>query len=91
MFVNPDKFQAIVVHHNKNIDENYTLKVNNMEIKSLSSVKLLGIENDNKLLFVRHIASLCKKAANQLHATYILQNQMDKKEKEILNTCLLKP
>ena len=43
MFAKPDKFQAIVVHHNKNINENYTLKVSNIEIESKNSVKPLGI------------------------------------------------
>ena len=68
MFTNPDTFQAIFGHHNKNINKNYTLKFNNIEIESKNSVKLLGIEIDNKLLFDKHIASLCKNAATQLHA-----------------------
>ena len=63
-FANPDKFQAIIVHHNKNTNENYTLKVNNIEIEP-------------------------KKAANQLHATCKLQNQMGKKEKEILRNSFI--
>ena len=83
MFENPDKFQAIVVYHDKNVNENYTLKVNNIEIESKGSVKFLGIEID-KLLFEKCIASLCKKAASQLHAICRLQNQMGKMEKEIL-------
>ena len=41
IFANRDKFQAIVVHHNENINENYTLKVNNIETESKNSVKLL--------------------------------------------------
>ena len=67
MFANPSKFQVTVVHHNKNINGNYTLKVKNVEIDSKNSVKLLDIENYNKLLFHKHITSLYKKAANQLH------------------------
>ena len=83
LFENPDKFQIIVVHHDKNINEKYTLKVNNIEIESKGSIKLLGIEID-KLVFEKHIASLCKKAASQLHAICRLQNQMGKMLKEIL-------
>ena len=64
MFANPNRFQAVVAHHNKNINETYILKVNNTEIDSENSVKLLGVEIDNKLLFDKHIASLCKKTAN---------------------------
>ena len=37
LFAKPDKFQAIVVHHNKNINENCTLKVSNIEIESKSN------------------------------------------------------
>ena len=83
LFENPDKFQIIVVHHDKNINEKYTLKVNNIEIESKGSIKLLGIEID-KLIFEKHIASLCKKAASQVHAICRLQNQMGKMLKEIL-------
>ena len=88
MFANPEKFQAIVVQHNKSINENYTLKVNNIETKSKNSVKLLGIGIVNKLLFDKYIVSLCKKAANQLHAICRLQNQKDKMEKQVLVPCI---
>ena len=50
MFTNPDTFQAIAVDHNKDTNENYTLKASNIEIESKISVKLLGIKTDNKLL-----------------------------------------
>ena len=50
MFTNPDTFQAIAVDHNKDTNENYTLKASNIEIESKNSVKLLGIKTDNKLL-----------------------------------------
>ena len=42
---------------------------------------LIGIEIDSKLLFDKHIASLCRKAANDLHAICRLQNQMGNTEK----------
>ena len=58
------------------------LKVNNFEIESKNSVKLLGIEVDEKLLFDKHIVSLWEKVANQLQAICRLQNQMDKTESE---------
>ena len=47
MFGNPDKFQTIVIYHNKSINENDTLKANNTEFEFKNSVKLLGIETDN--------------------------------------------
>ena len=51
-------------------------------------IKLLGDEIDNKLLFDKHIAPLCKKAATQLHAICRLQNQKDKMEKQVLVPCI---
>ena len=50
MFTNLDTFQAIAVDHNKDTNENYTLKASNIEIESKISVKLLGMKTDNKLL-----------------------------------------
>ena len=44
MFANPGKFQANFDHHTKNINENDNLKVNNIQIESKISIKLLGIE-----------------------------------------------
>ena len=58
MFANSDKFRAAVVYYNKNINENYTLKVSNIEIESKTFVKLLAIAIDNKLLFGKHFAFL---------------------------------
>ena len=76
LFANPNKFQAIVIHHNKNINDNYTLRDNDIKIESKNSVKLVSIETDSKLLFNKHIVSLCKRATNQLHTIFRLQNQM---------------
>ena len=50
MYTNPDTSQAIAVDHNRDTNENYTLKASNIEIESKNSVKLLGIKTDNKLL-----------------------------------------
>ena len=68
MIVNPDKFQAIIVKKNAKIKDSYPLKINDQIINSENSVKLLGIEIDNKLSFDKHISTLCKKASNQLNA-----------------------
>ena len=44
------------------------LNTNGVELIMESSVKLLGIEIDNKLNFEKQISSICKKASNQLNA-----------------------
>ena len=40
MLANLDKFQATAVHHNKNINEIFALKVNNNEFESKNLVKI---------------------------------------------------
>ena len=52
-----------------------------------SSVKLLGIEIDNKLNFEKHISSICRKASNHLNEICRLETFMGHTEKEaIINT-----
>ena len=53
-------------------------------MNSENSVKLLGIEVDNKLSFEQHISIHCNKASNQLNATGRIQKFMGFKEKEVL-------
>ena len=57
------------------------LKINGLTMES--SVKLLGIEIDNKLNFEKHISNISKKASNQLNAIYRLQTFLGHKEKEV--------
>ena len=49
MIVNPDKFQANVVKRNNKMKVSYSLNINQEVINSENSVKLLGVEIDNKL------------------------------------------
>ena len=53
-------------------------------MNSENSVKLLGIEVDNKLSFEQHISIHSNKASNQLNATGRIQKFMGFKEKEVL-------
>ena len=84
MIVNPEKFQAIVVKKNAKMKDSYPLNINDLTINSENSVKLLGIEIDNKLSFEQHISTLCNKASNQLNAIGRIQKFMGFKEKEVL-------
>ena len=50
MILNPNKFQIIIIHHTLTI---YTKQMSNIdvkEIKSLNSVRLLGIEITSRLI-----------------------------------------
>ena len=50
MIVNPDKLQAMILSCDKKKENKYDLNINNpIIISSVDTVKLLGIEIDNKL------------------------------------------
>ena len=81
MIINPDIFQSIIRSSRKDLSKT-VLNANGVELTMESSVKLLGIEVDNKLKFEKHISNICKKASNQLNAICRLQTFMGHKEKE---------
>ena len=60
--------------------DSYPLNINDLTIHSQNSLKLLGIEIDNKLSF----STLCNKTSNQLNAIGRIQKFMGFKEKEVL-------
>ena len=89
MVVNLDKFQAIIVNR-KEAQAAHKLIIDNKEIKTINSIKLLGINIDDQLRFNEHISILCSKAAMQLNALSRLQKYMGKSEKEaIINSFIL--
>ena len=53
-----------------------SIKIDDTDIKSSSSKKLLGVIIDNKLTFNEHVSKLCKKASNKLHALDWISNYM---------------
>ena len=53
MIVNADKFQAIILNK-KESEAKYTLNIDNNNIESTKSVKLLGITIDDRLQFDQH-------------------------------------
>ena len=89
MVVNSDKFQAIILNR-KEAQAAHKLIIDNKEIKTTNSIKLLGINIDDQLRFNEHISILCSKAAMQLNALSRLQKYMGKSEKEaIINSFIL--
>ena len=56
MIINPDKLYLIKT--------NIPLIINNQTIKSVASVKLLGIQLDGKLNFNLHISNICQLRTN---------------------------
>ena len=68
MIVNPDKFQAIIIDRNIQQNNPTSIKINDININSESSVRLLGLEIDSKLNIHKHTTQLCKTNASQLNA-----------------------
>ena len=64
MVVNPDKFQAIILDKQKSYHINERITVDNQQTKIMYSLKLLGLQLDDKLNFNLHISNICKSAAN---------------------------
>ena len=83
MIVSADKFQAVMVKRNSDMCNQYTLNIDGSQLTSEKSVKLLGINPDNKLSFDEHVSSFLKKASNQLKAKSRLHRYLGFKEKEV--------
>ena len=87
--VNSNKFHTIILNR-KEAQAAHKVIIDNKEIKTTNSIKLLGINIDDQLKFNEHISALCSKAAMQLNALSRLQQYMGKKEKEaIINSFIL--
>ena len=84
MFVNPDKSQ-VNIFDRKNVQNKPTsTKINNININSENSVRLLGLEIDSKLNFDKHITQLCKKSAGQLNPLCRLKSFLKTDQRKIL-------
>ena len=66
MIVNADKFQAIILNK-KEAEAKYKLTIDDNDIESTKSVKVLSITTAAHLRFDQHISNLCSKAAMQLN------------------------
>ena len=58
MTVNADKFQAIILSK-KEIEATYKLTIDNNDIESSKSVKLLGITIDGRLRYDQYTYQIC--------------------------------
>ena len=65
MVVNSDKFQAIILNR-KGAQATHKLIIDDKEIKTTNSIKLLRVNTDDQLKFNEHISMLCSKAAMHL-------------------------
>ena len=84
IIVNPEKFQAIILDKQKDDYSNETIKFDNKTVETVPSVRLLGIQLDDKLNFSLHVSKICKSAANQLSALTRLNNFLCFEGKRVL-------
>ena len=83
MQANVTKFQAMILGANSS-NGNCIFEVSGAEISPSSSVKLLGVEIDDKLSFCNHISNICSKASRQINALARLSRLLDVKTKLLI-------
>ena len=67
MIANQDKFKVIILKKPSITTDNINVTVGNQKIKPDASVKLLGVDIDDKLNLKKHIKHLCLKADAKLN------------------------
>ena len=77
---NPDKFHLLL----SDVNQEYSIKVDNQVIQNSRCEKLLGIKIDNKLTFGEHVSSICTKASQKLHALARVGNFMTLNQRKII-------
>ena len=77
---NPDKFHLLL----SSPDENYSANIGNVTIKNTKYQKLLGFTVDNKLTLDNHVANLCTKASQKVHALSRVSNYMTFKQRKTI-------
>ena len=60
MVVNPKKFQANILNKTESGLTSKSLGIGNQQMKTASSVKLLGIQLDDKVNFIYRISNICR-------------------------------
>ena len=78
------KDQGIIIDKKKQNHTAEYISIDQKNIKTSSSVELLGVHIDDKLNFNLHISKICRSAANQLHALIRLQMFLNFEEKKTL-------
>ena len=69
---NPNKFHLIL----SETDEHLSMNIDKIKILNSKSKKLLGVKIDSKMTFNNHVADICSKASQKLHALSRISNYM---------------
>ena len=84
MMVNLEKYRGIVIDKKKQNHTAEYISIDQKNIKTSSSVKLLGVHIDDELNLNLHITKICRSAANQLHALIRLRMFLNFEQKKTL-------
>ena len=74
---NPAKFQTMLLKSNSIKDIQLNVTVENISLPSSDTMKVLGIDIDDKLTFDGHISNMCIKAGRQLNVLQRLRGSLD--------------
>ena len=85
MIVNRGKFRDIIIGKKKQNNTAEYISIDQKNIKTSPSVKLLGVHIDDKLNFNLHITESCRSAANQLRTLIRLRRFVNFEGKKTLN------
>jgi ribonuclease P/MRP protein subunit RPP40 len=77
---NPDKFHLLLSDPN----EEFSIKIDNCDIKNTHYQKLLGETIDNKLTLNTQVTELCTKASQKLHALSRVSHYMTLKQRKTI-------
>ena len=83
MKANTDKFQLMFITRNDRIGS-VAISVGDSEIAPTHSIKVLGIELDDKLRFSIHTDGICSQAAKQVNALKRIKQHLDRRCKMII-------
>ena len=74
---NPAKFQTMLLKSNSVKDIQLNVTVENISLPSSDTMKVLGIDIDDRLTFDGHISNMCIKAGRQLNVLQRLRGSLD--------------
>ena len=74
---NPAKFQTMLLKSNNINNIQLNVIVENISLPSFDTMKVLGIDTDDRLMFDGHISNMCIKAGRQLNALHRLKGSLD--------------
>ena len=84
MIVNSSNFHWIIINKKKQDHTKETFEIGDKVIEASPSVKLLGVQIDDKLNFNLHITNICRSAANQWNAIIKLKWFLSFEAKKVL-------